>query len=619
MNLILKRVIIFYSILLVFYGCKQETTPLKPEPGLNEKFKFNVTEYQKTLESRFTDKAFSSYLTDSSFQYLDTLKHFYAERNYNPVFIKSFEEKNLAGSIISILEKADEHGLDPGLYHVNLISKEFYKAINDTIENPDRLMQLANSELFIADAVLKYSYHMRYGVVNPQKFFPVSYTLPVVDSSKRDLFEPLKQSDIVHYLNEVQPKSERYKMLQTALKHYNNYKNIEWKTIPIPDKKIEIGSQDSTISLVADRLITLGFLDTTKIGKMNFPVYDSLLLEPIKKFQRLNGLNDDGVIGKSTIEKLNITPEEYITKIKVNLERFRWNNYADSSKYILVNIPDFKLYAIEDGKEIFNIKVCTGSKRSASFNQWFETFKKSKQIKDKPNDWETPCVYGEISYLVLNPTWTVPQNIIREEILRGIKKDSTYLFTKNFKVFKNGIEMNPSLVKLKELALENIPYTIIQDPGVGNALGKIKFMFKNPFGIYLHDTPTRGPFSHSNRAVSHGCIRLEKPLMFAEYILKDNSNWNMDYVKIEIGQKPDDQSKISEYNQKRNELRKNMSYGKTTNVVLDKKILLFVDYYTAWVDENGDINFRDDIYRKDEILKNYLFPETKFNKLTTVK
>ena len=480
-------------------------------------------------------------------------------------------------------------------------------------------MQLANSELFIADAVLKYSYHMRYGVVNPKKLFPVSYALPVVDSSKRDLFEPLKQSDIVHYLNEVQPKSERYKKLQTALKHYNNYKNIEWKTIPVPDKKMEIGSQDSTISLVADRLITLGFLDTIKIGKKNFPVYDSLLLEPIKKFQRLNGLNDDGVIGKSTIEKLNTTPEEYISKIKVNLERFRWNNYADSSKYILVNIPDFKLYAIEDGKEIFNIKVCTGSKRSASFNQWFETFKKSKQIKDKPNDWETPCVYGEISYLVLNPTWTVPQNIIREEILRGIKKDSTYLFTKNFKVFKNGIEMNPSLVKLKELALENIPYTIIQDPGAGNALGKIKFMFKNPFGIYLHDTPSRAPFSYSNRAVSHGCIRVEKPLTFAEYILKDNSNWNIDFVKIEIGQNPDDQSKISEYTQKRNELRKNMSYGKTTNVVLDKKIPLFVDYYTAWVDENGDINFRDDIYRKDEILKNYLFPGKKFDKLTTVK
>ncbi len=314
MNLILKRVIIFYSILLIFYGCKQETTPPKPEPGLNEKFKFNVTEYQKTLESRFTDKAFSSYLTDSSFQYLDTLKYFYSERNYNPVFIKSFEEKNLAGSIISILEKADEHGLDPELYHVNLISKEFYKAINDTIENPDRLRQLANSELFIADAVLKYSYHMRYGVVNPKKLFPVSYALPVIDSSKRDLFEPLKQSDIVHYLNEVQPKSERYKKLQTALKHYNNYKNIEWKTIPIPDKKMEIGSQDSTISLIADRLITLGFLDTTKIGKNDFPVYDSLLLEPIKKFQRLNGLNDDGVIGKSTIEKLNTTPEEYITK-----------------------------------------------------------------------------------------------------------------------------------------------------------------------------------------------------------------------------------------------------------------------------------------------------------------
>jgi murein L,D-transpeptidase YcbB/YkuD len=134
-------------------------------------------------------------------------------------------------------------------------------------------------------------------------------------------------------------------------------------------------------------------------------------------------------------------------------------------------------------------------------------------------------------------------------------------------------------------------------------------MFKNPFGVYLHDTPSRAPFNNSNRAVSHGCIRVEKPMQFAEYILKDHSKWNIDYLKIETGQKVDDKTKVAEYKQKRSSLRKNSSFGKTTDVKLDKNISLFIDYYTAWVNDNGEINFRDDVYNQDKMIEKYLFPE----------
>jgi L,D-transpeptidase YcbB len=606
MALFTIRLTILCAIIILFIpGCEHKPSEIR----LNEKLKFKESEYQLTFKNRFKDENLSVFLKDSSFQYIDTLKDFYSTKNFQPVFIKSFEEKSFVDSLLALFGKAEEHGLIRELYHFNLIVDQFYSAINDTINNPDRLNQLANCELLVSDAILKYAYHMRYGVVNPTKIFLDSYYLPVVDSSNRDLFEPLKQNNIIQYLQDIQPKSEKYKKLQIALRHFNTYKNIEWKIIPILNKKLEPGDKDSSIQLIAGRLITLGFLDTSKIKISDYTVYDSLLLNPVKKFQQLNGLTDDGVIGKTTVEKLNITAEEYIGKIKINLERFRWYDYSDTSQYVFVNIPDFRLHVIENKKELFNIKVCTGKKRPANFEKRLKIYKKTKRLRDRPDDWETPCIYSEISNLILNPTWTVPNSIIREEILAGIKKDSSYLDKKNFKVYKDGVEISHNEVNLKELSLEYVPYRIVQDPGAGNALGKIKFMFKNPFGVYLHDTPTRAPFTYSNRAVSHGCIRVEKPLQFAEYILRGHSKWNIDYLKIEIGQKVDDKTKVDEYKKKRSALRKNASFGKTTEVVLDKKIPLFVDYYTAWVDDNGEINFRDDVYNQDKILMEYLFPE----------
>jgi murein L,D-transpeptidase YcbB/YkuD len=454
---------------------------------------------------------------------------------------------------------------------------------------------------------------MRYGLVNPKEIFPDNYFLPITDIAKRNLLEPLKQDSIIQYLQNIQPRGERYKRLQLALEHFNNYKDFEWREIPVPDEKLEPGDEDSSLILISERLITLGFLDTLKIQINDFTVYDSLLVIPIKKFQQINGLNDDGIIGKNTVEKLNITPQEYVDKIKINLERFRWIDYSDTSQYILVNIPDFRLFIKENGKELFTTKVCTGRRRPANYEKRYKYYKRTKNWQDKPDDWETPNMYGEISYLVLNPTWNVPTSIMREEIATKIQNDSSYLQSRNFKVYIDTLEINLDEFDVNELYADTIPYKIVQDPGAGNALGKIKFMFYNPFGIYLHDTPTRRPFTYSNRAVSHGCVRVEKPLQVAEYLLRNHRKWNIDYLKIEIGQRVNDKSKVAEYNRKRSALRRNSKDKKTTEVILSKKLSLFIDYYTAWVDENGETNFRDDVYLRDKILKEYLFPADQSN------
>lgn len=588
-----------FTVGLLFSAC-QEKSPLL-DSGLNEKLNFRSSEYQAQLHATFSSGNFKN-IDSSLLQYYDTLKHFYSERNYQPLFIKSFEEKSLIDSLLNILGNAYDHGLNPERYHFTLIKKEFYNSIRDNIGKDERYRHLANTELLAADAILKYAYHLRFGVLNPKEIFLESYYLPIPDSSQKELLQPLGQPNIFQYLNNIQPKSKKYKNLQAELKRFELMINLEWQKITIPANKIKLGDRDTSLIHIAKRLSVLGFVDSSKIKINKSITYDSVFADGIKKFQSANGLKNDGVINKITIDKLNTSPKEYINKIKVNLERFRWIDYSDTSKYILVNIPDFKLYVIENDKVRFDIKVCTGRKRYANFEKQFQLYKKTKNWRQRPEDWETPEMYGEISHLILNPTWTVPASIMREEIASKIRRDSTYLKKANFKVYKDGNRINPAEVSVKDFFNGSIPYTIIQDPGAGNALGKIKFMFDNPFGIYLHDTPTRAPFSYSNRAVSHGCARVEKPLQLAEYILNNNSNWTIDYLKIEIGSKVNDKSIIEEFKQKRSELRKNSSYGQTTQVKLNNKIPLFIDYYTAWVDENGKVNFREDVYRKDNII-----------------
>jgi len=601
-KLLIKYSVIAVLVFITVSCTKQNKEPLKT---LNEKLKFDDSEYSRTLKNQFFSVDAYILKQDSIIFYYDTLKYFYSQRDFQPLFVKSFEDNETIFSIIPIIERVGEHGLNPKLYHFNEIINEFEQA-TDTLPNESRYYHLSLAELLISDALLKYGHDLRYGIVNPKEIFPDSYFLPYDDSSKGDLFQPLHQENLVQYLTDIQPKSRRYKELQEALKYYNKFEDIQWTTLSPLITKIEVGTRDASIPLIIDKLINLEYLDTSKTHIKDPLLYDSVTVESMKTFQRNNGLNDDGVIGKNTVERLNVSPQQYIEKIKLNLERFRWNDYADTSTYILVNIPDFRLFIIDRGEKVFESKVCTGSKRPSSYLERFKRYKKTKRWSDKPDDWETPNMYGQISYIVLNPTWNVPQSIMREEIVYKMKRDSSYLKDHNFKVYLNDGEINPDSITINDLSVEKIPYKIIQDPGAGNALGKIKFIFNNPFGIYLHDTPNRPPFSQSNRAVSHGCVRVEQPIPIAEFLLKNNSKWNIDFLKIEIGMKVDNDTIVREYAAKRESLRKYASLGETTDVILSKRTPVYIDYFTAWVDENGVINFRADVYDRDKVLSEYL-------------
>jgi murein L,D-transpeptidase YcbB/YkuD len=582
---------LFYIITLVFLiaACKPQNIK---SGGLENNPDFSPVDYQQSLQHRFNTEDSSFVVKPSDVEYFDTLKSFYSSRDFHPLFFKNFDNIASVNPILDLFSKAGEHGIQPALYHLDLIKNEISQI---TGSSKERYLHMSNAELLLSDAVLKYAWHLCYGVVDPVKVFGESYSLPVVVSAKRDLFKPLNVENVFDYLNGLQPQNPQYKKLQAALQHFNNLSSNGWKQIKSP----------AQTNLIAERLASLGFLDTTRINKNSIKNKDSVFTKAVYRFQLANGLNGDGKIGQPTLEKLNVSKNEYIEKIKLSMERFRWTNYSDSTRYILVNIPDFRLHVIDKGQEQFEIKVCTGKKKPANYYDRLKSYQKTGRAK--PDDWETPQICSEVSHLVLNPTWTVPPSIVKEEIFRESLKDSTYLQRKNFKVFKNGKSVNLANVNLKKYSPNKIPFSFVQDPGAGNALGKIKFMFMNKFGVYLHDTPTRAPFSRSYRAVSHGCVRVEKPFQLAEYLLKNNSKWTLDYIKIETGFAVPDKTKVEEFKLVRSELRRNSSFGKTTEVKFDHDIPVVIDYFTAWVNEEGTVNFRNDVYDKDKILKKYLF------------
>ena len=582
---------LFYIIALVFFisACKPQNNR---SGGIDNNPEFSSADYQQSLHNRFNKEDSSFVIKSSGIEYFDTLKSFYSTRDFQPLFIKNFDKISSINPILDLFSNAWEHGIQPAMYHLELIRSEISKISGG---NAESYLHMSNAELLLTDAVLKYACHLRYGVVNPNKIFSESYFLPVVDSAKRDISKPLYVENVLEYLKGLQPKNPQYKKLQAALVHFYNLSNTGWTPI----------KNNSQTSLIVERLASLGFIDTTKINTGNLNKKDSVFIRAVAKFQIANGLNGDGSIWQPTLEKLNVPVNEYIEKIKLSMERFRWSTYSDTTRYILVNIPDFRLHIIDQGKEQFEIKVCTGKKKPANYYERLKLYNKTR--RSRPDDWETPQICGEVSHLVLNPTWTVPTSIVKEEIFRESLKDSNYLQRKNFKVFRNGKLVNLADVDLKKYSPNKIPYSFVQDPGAGNALGKIKFMFMNKFGVYLHDTPTRAPFSRSNRAVSHGCVRVEKPFQLAEFLLRNNSKWNLDYIKIETGFAVPDKTKVAEYKLIRSELRRNSSFGKTTEVKLEQHIPVFIDYFTVWVNDEGTVNFRNDVYDKDKILKKYLF------------
>jgi len=206
-----RRIILLIPIVIIvlFFACN--TKEENPKTGLNDELNFSLSDYELILKGSLLNSNSSNILFQSLNENLDTIKFFYSTKYFKPLFIKSFESKIFVDSLLNILGNSYEHGLNPERYHFTLIKNEFYESIKANQESSERYVHLANTELLVADALLNYSTHMRHGAINPREIYPDSYFLPVKDSLNKLLFEPLRQNDIIQYLYNIQPKSDKYK------------------------------------------------------------------------------------------------------------------------------------------------------------------------------------------------------------------------------------------------------------------------------------------------------------------------------------------------------------------------------------------------------------------------
>jgi len=273
-------------------------------------------------------------------------------------------------------------------------------------------------------------------------------------------------------------------------------------------------------------------------------LFNDTLERAVKKFQQLHGLDKTGIIGEATLKEMNMPVLNRIQQLLINMDRMRWLPIQPQGNLVIVNIPAFTLSVLEENKKVFDMDVVVG--------------------KEGHN---TRIFTGNLSQIVFSPYWNVPKSIVEKEILPAIKKNPGYLEKENMEITRE----NDSLPEIR------------QRPGEKNALGKVKFLFPNSYDIYFHDTPSKSLFAKNKRAFSHGCIRLSDPLRMAKYLLRDQPEW--DAAKIEDS----------------------MNSDKEKFVKIRKPVPVLITYYTAWVDEQGDLNFRGDIYGHDAEINKKMF------------
>ncbi len=482
----------------------------------------------------------------------------YGQTGLQPLWVTKDGPGEKAEILFSVLKTSDMDGLVPEQYNVDRIAS-LWKG-----RTPAELIDL---DTLLTFSFLMYAHDAQDGRIHSERPNPVlikSAEAPVFDGLA--LVETaLSSPDLKQFLDGLLPSHRYYKNLRAALLHYRNLAAAGSWPLIAPGKTIHQGDQDTRIPAIGKRLTVEGFLLSPATDT---PVYHKALVQAVSRFQLRHGLTDDGVIGKATIAAMNISVEEKIKKIILNLERWRREPHDLGKKYVLVDVAGFTLDVIADDAVIQEMAVIVGTKEH-----------------------ETPLFTEQIRYIDFNPYWNIPTSIARMEMLDELRKDPGYLDSNHIRLFSDwtseGRELNPLSINWSQVSPQKMgQFKLRQDPGKWNALGSIKFVFPNSYNVYMHDTPAQSLFQRSSRTFSHGCIRLSKPLQLAEFLLGG----------IEHGWPAERIEKV-------------VTTGKRTIVQLPTPLPVHITYQTVKCDLDGKISFYTDIYDRDRQLEDILFKE----------
>lgn len=466
-----------------------------------------------------------------------------------------WKNETMYKDFIAALDNVYTDGLIAEDYNASLIKELFSKVTSsDTIDHE----LLTDLELITTNAYLLLGLHLFEGKLEPGLVDPNwNYELYRINEETPDIvYGHFMKGTPTDYLEEIRSDSNYYLWTrETLAEYYELQKRGGWEPIPVAGiTKIEVGDTSDAIPLIRKRLAMTDNVVESVDGDPKF--YDKDLEIAVKAFQLRHGLNEDGIIGKGTLGALNIPVEDKINTLRVNLERLRWLSDSRIQKRIIVNIAEYHAALIKGN-------LVKGREENLLHG--------GKVMVGRPYT-KTPVFESKLSYIELNPTWTVPRSIIIKEMLPKMRKDPNYLSDRNMKLLTfEGTEVPVSSV---DLDAENFPYMIRQGPGPGNALGRVKFIFPNRFSVFLHDTPSKSLFSREARAFSHGCIRLQDPLYWTELLMND-PEWNAERINTIVRS------------------------GKTTRIVPKEDINVMVVYLTGYKDNTSAIKFYQDIYKRD--------------------
>ncbi|MDX9909497.1 MAG: L,D-transpeptidase family protein [Mariniphaga sp.] len=483
-----------------------------------------------------------------------------------PVWINS----NVLGKngyvLLDYIRQIARHGLNPSDYHLFLLEKYVDKTKLFMAMDTEDMMKL---DVLLTDAYLLLGLHLYYGKVDSEKEgenWTIQRKKPELQLNRK-LEEALTAGDITNGLNLLAPRYRSYWMMKEDLAFFLELENEPWPAI-ISDTTINPAQSNQLLPKIRRRLIKLRYSLSDSISV----TYDTELEKQLKNFQKDWGLNADGVIGKGTLLALNTRPEMLINRLKVNMERFRWLPLHEPRKYLMVNIASFDLVLIEGVDTLISMRAIVG--------------------KDYR---ETPVFNALMTYIVFGPSWTVPPTILKNDVIPELLKGPEYLKKKNMKLLRyDGSEIAYSEIDWTKISRNNFPYMVRQNPGAENALGKVKFMFPNSYNVYIHDTPSRGYFARDDRAMSSGCIRIEKPFELAELLLADSPEWPPEKIHTAMQQ----------------------NRGQTASLKTPVEVLLL--YLTSWTGGNGRVQFRKDIYMWDELIVKALNQKPKTEKIKVI-
>jgi murein L,D-transpeptidase YcbB/YkuD len=418
------------------------------------------------------------------------IQAFYASTNYKAIWVGQ-KNKARRNALLEALKSSGDQGLPTARYKITALDAALKSSRNGT--------NAGAAELLATTTYLQYAHDLTSGAVNPRRI-DKEIAIDRPRRSDQNLLQALIKSSPSGFLKSLAPKTKEYQLLLAEKKKLERAMGAPGADKTIPTRTLKKGSTGNSVILLRQRLTMLGY---GKLG--NAPQFDDALKAIVVKFQKANGLNADGVAGPSTLGRLNQGPKQKLVKVLVNLERERWMNFPRGKRYIFVNLAAYTVYMIDNGRVSYKTRAVIGTRAS---------------------DRRTPEFYDEMTHMVVNPTWHVPSSITGKEYLPIIRKDPGFLARRNMvMVSANGKPVNPANIDMSQYTAKNFPYSIKQRPSVGNALGRVKFMFPNRFNIYLHDTPSKNLFNRDARAFSHGCVRLQKPFEFAYKLLeKQTSN-----------------------------------------------------------------------------------------------